>query len=101
MDSTKYLLIPPKNPLHPHETTIIGSCRQGIPCRHCFSQDNGITFTPKYGHDIYAFIMDSTDPTIRSHRIFKHLKGMFDANNLLKLKPPKPIATPITPMMIN
>lgn len=90
-DLSKYLFIPPKNPLFPHQTIVIGPCHQGIPCQHCFSQDNAKTFNPKYGHDIFAFVRDTTDPYVRSHINFKHLRGMYDANKLLRYKPFTPI----------
>lgn len=91
---SQYLIIPSPNPLEPHKTIVIEPCKQGIPCKHCFSQDNGKTFTSRYGHDIFAFIKDiTTDQKITTDLSFKHLHGMYTANNLLKYKKLNPIPT--------
>ena len=95
-DITKYLFISPSDPNEPHKTIVVGPCKNGLPCKHCLSFDNGQKFSPQYGHDIYVLIKDIFIDKTKSNPKFQHLHGMFQANTLLKYKPFKPITPPIT-----
>ncbi len=73
---------------------LISECRQGMPCSHCLSLDNGKTFNKHYGHDIYELIKGIVSDKIRTEPEFTHLYGMYQANILLKYRPFNPITNP-------
>lgn len=84
-----FLIIETENP---EKSIYIGECKQGMPCKHCFSNNSGKTFSTQFGHDIYKYILSTIEPEIlaklKTSVNFKHLRGMYTANTLLKYKLP-------------
>lgn len=88
------LIIPPSDPLQPFSTIIVGACKQGLPCKHCLSLDNGKTFKSEYGHDIYNLLKERISP---KDKFYNHLRGMYEANSLIKYQPIKILSSHPSP----
>ena len=93
-DIKNYIFLPPLTPLEPHTSIVVGPCKNGMPCSHCFSFNNGADFQPEYAHDIYVFIESLTPEKLKSTPNFRHIKAAYDVNKMLKYKKFKPIKMP-------
>lgn len=97
MNFDDYIFLPPLNPLEPYTSIVVGPCRNGMPCSHCFSFDNGANFHREYAHDIYPLIEHLVPEDVKSTLNFKHIKAAYNVNKMLHYKKFKRIKMPSSP----